>query len=416
MHVSLLRNDCKGGFRDVTREAGLADGRYASQLGVWADFDNDGFVDLFIGHEQGLSQLFRNRGDGTFENISRRSGIERTTFVKGAVAEDYDNDGYPDLFLSNQVGGDNLLYRNNRDGTFDEVARHAGVNQSWRSFATWFFDYDNDGWPDLFVASDYASVEESMRTYLGLPRTSGPLKLYRNTRDGRFEDVTTAVGLDKMLMPMGANFGDVDNDGYLDIYLGTGAPEWGSVVPNVLLRNAGAKTFTDISTSSGTGDIHKTHGIAFADLDGSGQKAILAGMGGAALADAHALRIFRNPGNDHKWLALKLVGVTSNRAAIGARIKVTVREQGGRTRSIYRTVNSGGSFGSSPLEQQIGLGRVSGRVDVEITWPASGTVQRFTGVAVNQVLEIAELAERYRKHERAHVRLGGAAGKHRSSP
>jgi hypothetical protein len=251
------------------------------------------------------------------------------------VAEDYDNDGYPDLFLSNQVGGDNLLYHNNHDRTFTEVGRAAGVNQSWRSFATWFFDYDNDGWPDLFVASDYASVEETMRTYLGLPRSSGPLKLYRNTHDGRFEDVTTAVGLDKMFMPMGANFGDVDNDGYLDIYLGTGAPEWGAIVPKVLLRNVAGKSFTDITESSGTGEIHKAHGIAFADLEGRGQKEILVSMGGAALADAHSIRLFRNPGNDNKWIALKLIGVKTNRAALGARIKVTVEDKDG---SLVRLV------------------------------------------------------------------------------
>jgi cytochrome oxidase Cu insertion factor (SCO1/SenC/PrrC family)/tetratricopeptide (TPR) repeat protein len=410
MPVSLLRNDCHGGFHDVTREAGLSGGLYASQLGVWTDIDNDGLVDLFIGNEQGPSQLFHNRGDGTFDNISHAAGIDRTTFVKGAVAGDYDNDGYQDLFLSNQVGGDNLLYHNNRNGTFSEVARVAGVGQSWRSFATWFFDYDNDGWPDLFVASDYASVEESMRTYLGRPRSSGTLKLYRNTRDGKFADVTSAVGLDKSLMPMGANFGDLDNDGWLDIYLGTGAPEWGSLVPNVLLRNAEGNAFVDVTDASGTGEIHKTHGIAFADLDGSGQKTILAGMGGAALADAHALRIFRNPGNDNKWIELKLAGVQTNRAALGARIKVTVKDTRGHSRAIYRTVDSGGSFGASPLEQQIGLGAAGNVADIEVTWPRSGTKQRFTGVAVNQTLAITEGAPTYRRLTRKRFVLGGEQG------
>jgi hypothetical protein len=409
MPLSLLRGDCRGRFQEVTKEAGLAEGLYATQLGVWTDIDNDGFVDLFVGDEQGPSQLFRNRGNGSFENVSRRAGVDRTTFVKGAVAADYDNDGDADLFLSNQVGGDNLLYRNRGDGTFEEVGRAAGVNQSWRSFATWFFDYDNDGWLDLFVASDYASVEETMRTYLGLPRASGTLKLYRNTHDGRFADVTAAVGLDKSLMPMGANFGDADNDGFLDIYLGTGAPEWGSLVPNVLFRNAGGRTFADVSDASGTGEIHKTHGIAFADLDRSGQSTIVVGMGGAALADAHAMRVFRNPGTDNKWIGLRLVGTRTNRAAIGARITVTVTDAHGRRQTFHRAVDSGGSFGASPLEQHVGLGGAGAVADVEVRWPVSRTVQRFARLAVGGSYEISEGEPAARRLERRPFVIGASA-------
>ncbi len=407
MPQSLLRNNCDGTFTDVTKQAGLADKLFATQAGVWTDIDNDGWVDLFIGNEQGPAQLFHNRGDGTFENISLSAGVNQSSFSKGVVAEDYDHDGYVDLFVSNLVG-DNFLYHNNHDLTFTNVAQQAGVQQSWASFATWFFDYDNDGWPDLFVASDYASVDETMRTYLGLPRSAGPLKLYKNMGDGTFKDVTKDVHLDKAFMPMGANFGDVDNDGYLDIYLGNGAPDWGSLAPKTLLRNDEGKGFTDITTSSGTGDLHKAHGIAFADLENNGQEDIAVTMGGAALSDWHAVRLFRNPGNDNNWLTVKLVGVKTNRAAIGARIKVTVENQGSGVRSIYRTVNSGGSFGSSPLEQHIGLGKSAKILDLEIWWPVSNTNQDFKDVSTNQFIQVKELDQDYAKLDRKQYRLGGA--------
>jgi hypothetical protein len=252
MPVSLVKNKCDGTFVDVTREAGLRDHLFASQNAAWADIDNDGWLDVFIGNEQGHSRLFRNRGDGTFTDITRTAGVERTMLLKGLVAEDYDNDGFPDFFLSN-IRGENALFRNKGNLTFEDVSQAAGVRQSFASFTTWFFDYDNDGWSDLFVASDYASIEAAIGTYVGRRRDLETSKLYRNTGRGTFEDVTASVGLDKVHMPMGANFGDADTDGFLDIYFGNGAPDYLSLAPNVLLRNAEAKAFTDVTAASGTG-------------------------------------------------------------------------------------------------------------------------------------------------------------------
>jgi tetratricopeptide (TPR) repeat protein len=405
MPLSLLRNNCDGTFTDVTRESGLSDHVFATQTAAWADIDNDGWLDLFVADEQGPSQLYHNRGDGTFENISLGAGVDRTQFSKGVVTADYDNDGYPDFFVSN-IRGENFLYHNNQDWTFTEVAAHAGVQQSWQSFGTWFFDYDNDGWPDLFVASDYASVEETMRTYLGLGHNAGPLKLYKNMRDGTFKDVTTEVGLDKVFMPMGANYGDLDNDGFLDFYLGTGNPSFGTLAPNVLMRNKGGKTFVDITASSGTGDLHKTHGIAFADLENNGNEDIVVQMGGAVPSDAHALRVFRNPGHDNHWIAIKLVGVKTNRAALGARVTVTTQGRDGEAHSFYRTVDSRGSWGASPLEQHVGLGAASGIRKVEIWWPTSNTRQEFKTVAMDQHIEIKEFARDYIKLNRHTYRIG----------
>jgi tetratricopeptide (TPR) repeat protein len=403
---SLLRNNCDGTFTDVTTQSGLAVPATSSQNAVWTDIDNDGFVDLFVGNEDTVSQLFLNKRDGTFENISHAAGVDRVMFTKGVAAGDYDDDGYPDIYVSN-LNGRNFLYRNNRNLTFTEVAESAGVPGPGRGFATWFFDYDNDGRKDIFATSYFISLEESARTYLGLPHNATTLKLYRNLGNGKFQDVTTQVGLDKVFMPMAANFGDIDNDGFLDMYLGTGSPSYGSLVPNVLLHNRGGQSFTDVTASSGTGELHKGHGIAFADLDDDGDEEILEELGGSTPGDAHALRLFENPGHGNDWISLRLVGVKTNRGAVGVRIKVTVENEGQGRRVIYRTVSSGGSFGASPLRQHIGLGKAARILDLEIRWPTSATEQHFQDVGKNQLLGIKEFARDYEKVDRRPVRLGG---------
>jgi tetratricopeptide (TPR) repeat protein len=404
--MSLLRNNCDGTFSDVTMASGLGE-PLQSQAAVWADIDNDGWLDLLVGNESGPSHLFRNKGDGTFEDISHAAGIDRVAFTKGVAAADYDNDGYVDFYVSN-LNGDHFLYHNNHDGTFTDVALEAGVQKPWQSFATWFFDYDNDGWPDLFVTSYYVSVDESVRSYVGLSPNAETLKLYKNLGGGKFRDVTSEVGLDRVFMPMGANFGDIDNDGYLDMYLGTGNPSYASMLPNVLLHNQEGKYFTDVTASSGTGELHKGHGVAFADIDNDGDEDLLTEIGGAVPGDSHAFRLFENPGNGNDWISLHLVGVKTNRAAIGAKIKVTVENEGHPPRFIFRTVGSGGSFGASPLTQHIGLGKSAKILDLEVTWPVSHSRQNFANVAPNRFLEIKEFAKEYDQLERHSFRLGGS--------
>jgi tetratricopeptide (TPR) repeat protein len=403
---SLLRNNCDGTFTDVTTATGLAKPATSTQAAAWADINNDGWLDLFIGNEENPSQLFLNKGGDGFEDISRSAGIDRVAFTKGVSAADYDNDGFVDFYASN-FKGSNFLYRNNHNNTFTDVSRAAGVPGPGFGFATWFFDYDNDGWSDLFATSYVTSVDESVRPYIGLAPNATRLKLYRNAGDGTFLDVTAELGLDKVYMPMGANFGDIDNDGFLDIYLGTGNPSYASLLPNVLLRNKDGKAFVDVTASSRTGELHKGHGVAFADLDNDGDQEIVAEIGGATPGDSHPLRLFENPGHGNDWIRLRLVGVKTNRAAIGARIRLTVEHEEGRTRAIHRVVGSGGSFGASPLEQHIGLGRSARIVEVEIWWPVSNTRQRVVGLGKNQTVEIAELARSYTTLERRPITLGG---------
>ncbi len=406
--MSLLRNNCHGVFTDVTEASGLTQ-PVSSMTAAWADINNDGLLDLFVGNEQGPSHLYLNLGNGKFKDISRSAGIDKKiATTKAVVAADYDHDGYVDFYLSNLTGPD-FLYHNNHNDTFTEVAKQAGVEDArGRKFPAWFFDYDNDGWPDLFVASYSVSVDETLRTYLGLPHDVNTLRLYRNLGNGTFADVTSQVGLDRVYMPMGANFGDIDNDGYLDIYLGTGNPSYNSELPHVLLRNDAGKRFVDVTASSGTGELHKGHGVAFADLDRRGYEDLLEVVGGAVPGDRSAFRLFENPGNNNKWINLKLVGVKTNRSAIGARIEVTVETETGGTQSFYRTVGSGGSFGASPLEQNIGLGNARRIRTIAVDWPVSHTRQVFHKVRMDQFLEIREFAKNYVKLDRPAVRLGGA--------
>jgi hypothetical protein len=406
---SLLRNNCNGTFTDVTDASGLGATVTSTQSAAWADIDNDGYLDLFIANENSPAQLFHNNGDGTFTEIGNSAGIDRTAFSKGVTAADYDNDGFVDFYVTNQ-NGVNFLYHNNGDKAFTEVGRQAGVQAPSFSFATWFFDYDNDGWPDIFVASYLNSIDETLKTYVGGSYNAETLKLYRNRHDGTFEDVTAKVGLDKVFMPMGANFGDIDNDGYLDIYLGSGSPSYTALLPHVLLWNDAGNSFVDITQSSGTGELHKGHGIAFADLSRSGHEDIVAETGGAVPGDEHAMRVFRNPGNNNDWLNVRLVGIKTNREAVGAQIKVTVQNGSEAPRSMYRVVGEASSFGANPTEQHIGLGPHAHGIVLDVWWPASGTRQHFGDVEKNEFIQVKEYATSYVRLNRVSFHLGAGNG------
>ncbi len=395
MRNSLLRSNSDGTFTDITLESGLSSRDHRTHSAAWADYDHDGWLDLFVGHEQTPSQLFRNRGDGTFEDVSRKAGVGRSAFTKGVTWGDYDNDGFADLYLSN-YGEENFLYHNNGNGTFTELARTLHVEKPLMSFPTWFFDYDNDGWLDLFVASFVPSVTEVARGFLGLPNQAETIKLYRNDGKGGFQDVTSRVSLNRVVPVMGANFGDLDNDGYLDLYLGTGAPSFAALMPNYVFRNRGGNSFVDVTSTTGTGHLQKGHGVAFGDLDNDGDEDIFVNVGGFVPGDEYNKVLFANPSRVNNWISIKLSGKKSNRAAIGARLKLTVIDATGKKSIRYREVNSGGSFGASSLQQETGLGRATSIETIEVWWPASNQRQVFHEVKPNQFIEIIEGQENYR--------------------
>jgi hypothetical protein len=406
MRNSLLRNNSDGTFTDVTQSSGLASSEHRTHSAAWADFDNDGWLDIFIGHEETPSQLFRNRGDGTFEDVTQRARVGRVAFTKGAAWGDYDNDGYPDLYVSN-YGEENFLYHNNQNGTFTEVGRQLHVEKPLMSFPVWFFDYDNDGWLDLFVASFVPSVTEVARGFLGLQPQAETMRLYRNDGKGGFQDVTKEMGLDRVVPTMGANFGDLDNDGFLDFYLGTGAPSYAALVPNFMFRNRSGRSFADVTAATGTGHLQKGHGVAFGDLDHDGDEDIYVNIGGFVPGDFYNKVLFANPAQGNNWISLRLTGSKSNRAAIGAKIKLTLVDANGQKSLRYREVSSGGSFGASSLAQEIGLGRAA-RIDtLEVWWPASKMHQVFRNLNAGQFIAIKEFEGNYQVLPLRTFKMGG---------
>ena len=396
MRPSLLKNDGKGGFTDATEEAGLLD-PVNSISASWADFDNDGWLDLFVCCEQQPNRLFRNRGDGTFENVAFKAGVAAPHSIwKGAAWIDFDGDRYPDLFLNNFTGM-GRLYRNNRDATFTDITQASGILGPRNGFSCWAFDYDNDGWPDIFATSYDHRVTGVLNGMLGEPFDGSTTKLFRNLGGKGFQDVSAATGVNLVFAAMGSNFADFDNDGYLDFYLGTGDPQFSTLVPNRMFRNLGGQRFADISGSSGTGHLQKGHGVACGDWRRAGLTDIVIEMGGAVHGDRYHNVLFANPGQGNHWLNVKLVGKKTNRSAIGARIKVVTA--GANPQTAYRWVSSGSSFGANPLEQSIGLGKAERVAELEIYWPTSDTTQTFRDLNADQFLEITELAKDYRRRD-----------------
>jgi hypothetical protein len=390
---SLLRNNGDGTFTDVTKEAGLLAPVHSTSA-AWADYDNDGFLDLFVCCRHQPSLLYRNKGDGTFEEVSARAGLADLTGVLGAAWIDFDNDDYPDLFVNVDLGTARL-YRNNRDGTFTDVTAKMGIDGPTNGFSCWAFDFDNDGWLDLFATTSHHTLEDVVKGLLDQPHDLPTSRLYRNRGGKGFQDVTREAGLDKVYAPMGSNFGDLDNDGYLDFYLGTGDPDLFMVVPNRLFKNVAGQRFAEITASSRTGHLQKGHGVAFGDWDRNGTADLFIQLGGAIPGDRYHNVLFQNPGQGNNWLNVKLVGRKTNRAAIGARIKVVTA--GDPPLTVQRHVSSGSSFGANPLEQHIGLGKAERVALLEIHWPTSGTTQVFRDVAVNQGIEVTEFATDYRR-------------------
>ncbi|HVS18176.1 MAG TPA: CRTAC1 family protein, partial [Planctomycetota bacterium] len=390
---SLLANDGQGRFRDVTYDAGLADPAWPTQTSAWCDYDLDGDLDLYVGNEcepsiRAPCQLFENRGDGTFVDVAERAGVENLHFAKSVAWGDVDEDGWPDLFVSNQ-NGPNRLYRNRGDGTFVDVAREAGVLRPLASFPSWFFDADGDGHLDLFVGAYLPALEPVARGRLGLPFRVETDALYLGDGKGGFRDVARAWGFTRPTLPMGANFGDLDQDGWLDIYLGTGYPAYEGLMPNVLWRNDRGRRFLDVTTAAGVGHLQKGHGVAFADFDEDGDTDLFVEMGGAFPGDAFVDALFENPGQGAHFLDVRLVGADRNTHGVGARLCLRAAEPDGSLRARYVHVGSGGSFGANPLRQRIGLAAAERVHSLEVRWPR-GHVQVFHDLPADTLVRVHE--------------------------
>ena len=398
---SLWQNDGHGHFEDVTHEAGLFS-EYPTQTAVWWDFNNDGWLDLFVGNESSArnrhrSELYVNNQDGTFSEEARSCGLALSSYVKATAVADVDRDGFLDLYVSN-FDAPNQLFRNAgiipgkpHLRSFQDIAKQAGVSDPIHSFPCWFFDFDQDGWQDLFVAGyQIKDVGEVAADYLGLPHQAEKARLFRNRGDGTFEDQTTLMGLDKVLHAMGSNYGDLNNDGFPDFYLGTGDPDLATLIPNRMFLNQAGQGFAEITTSGGFGHLQKGHGIAFADLDNDGDQDIYANMGGAYEGDTYRNALFMNPGQGNRWLKLQLRGVGCNRMGLGSRLEVRVMNEDGSRQTIHRVVRTGGSFGASPLRLELGLGSAVSIESLVIRWHGSGTTQTLVELPLDRCLSITE--------------------------
>jgi len=336
-----------------------------------------------LGLEKEFCSLYHNNGDGTFKEVSEKAGIRAPggRYGLGAVAFDYNNDGWPDLFVACD-STPNLLFRNNHDGTFTDVAMEAGVavngdGQEQANMGVAVGDYDGDGWFDLF-----------------LPHFSDdtPL-LLRNMKGEFFDDLTTAAGLavNTQYVCWGVSFVDLDNDGWLDLFHVTGTvyPEVEKVIPEykyrtqrVVYRNLGDGSFEEVSGLCGSAVLapHASRGCAFGDFDNDGRVDVLI----MNVSEPPSLLKNENRSGNH-WLSVKLIGTHSNRSAIGARVTITA----GGKKQIREVLSGSGYLSQSDLRQHFGLGPANKAEKIEIRWP-NGQVEQAGSAQADQFLTIME--------------------------
>lgn len=353
---TLFRNNCDGTFTDFTEEAGVGD--YGSGEAVtWADYNNDGYLDIYIVNLGEPNVLYRNNGDETFSDVSSSAGVDDWRLGENAAWADYDNDGFQDVYISNRDR--NTLYHNEGDGTFTDVSIEAGVADWGHGHGIAWGDYNKDGLLDLYLVN-----------------RQKPNVLYRNNGDGTFTDVAPEAGVDdNELYTVGTQFLDFDNDGDLDIYNTSAAT-------NRLFSNNNDGTFTDVTDLAGVGDYGRLgNGMAWGDYNNDGYPDIYV----VNWEDGCAL--FRNNLHENNWIKLKLTGTESNRSATGTRIEVRVGDD-----VQVGEVNGGSGFLSqNSMIAHFGLGQVPSVDEITIRWP-SGIVTVLEDVAVNQVLEIEEVS------------------------
>ncbi|MGH9400610.1 MAG: CRTAC1 family protein [Terriglobia bacterium] len=466
-HTHLLKNNRDGTFTDVTEKSGL--GRSGWQTGVCVgDYDNDGWDDLFLtfwGHDV----LFHNNGDGTFTDVSKKAGVQKNEvrWGSGCCFLDYDRDGRLDLFVANYIvfdidkvpapgqtsncqykgfptmcgprglpGGSNILYHNNGDGTFTDVSEKAGILKTGPRYSITpvAYDFDNDGWPDIYVAVDsepsilFHNNHNGTFTDVGVmagvaynedgQEQSGmgvgvadyncdgnldlfktnfsddTCDLYRNNGDGTFQDVTfvSGVGVNTQYVGWGCGFVDYDNDGWADIFQANGHvyPEIDSLhldetfkEPRIVYHNLGNGKFRDVSKLMGPGvsEKHSSRGCAFGDYDNDG------GIDALVLNMNETPSLLHNAGGAKKnWIKLKLMGTRCNRTAIGARVYVTT----GKHRQMDEVASGGSVMSQSDLRLHFGLGEAKFADLIEVKWPTTWKIEKFTHVAANQIITIKE--------------------------
>ena len=467
----LFKNNRDGTFTDVTAKAGLAHSGWGQGVCI-GDYDNDGFEDLFVAYF-GKNALYHNNGDGTFTDVTERAGVAGNgkRWNSGCAFVDYDRDGKLDLFVANYIdldlatapvpesgpclykgvmvacgppglnGGKNILFRNNGDGTFTDVSQNSGILDANGTYGLGVLtgDFDNDGWPDIYVANDSApsalyqnqkngkfvdialeagcalSADGKPQAGMGVSAADYDLdgnldivktnfagdtpSLYHNLGRATFEDATFPAGLGKhtQYLGWGCGFFDFDNDGWPDILICNGhvypeveqlRTEAGYEQRKLLYRNLRNGKFEDISESAGPGISvpSASRGCAFGDFDNDGDVDFVVNC----VNDVPQL-VRSDSSLDNNWIKIRTIGTKSNRSGIGARLRCVVEMPGeARPHQQIDEVRSGGSFFSqNDLRVHFGLGRAQ-KVDLlEIHWP-SGVVDTLKDLAVNELVYVKE--------------------------
>jgi hypothetical protein len=460
----LYKNNRDGTFSDVTDKAGLRDVGWACGVCV-GDYNNDGFEDLFCTYF-GQNKLYRNNGDGTFTDVTRQAGLSNASprWGAGCTFLDYNRDGHLDLFVSNYVQFDfklvpkpgqnsncswkgipvecgprglprgfHSLYRNNGDGTFKDVSAEAGISaQKSYGMTVVAADFDEDGWPDIYVACDSTPSLLFMNNHDGTFREEGVVRgvalsedgeeqagmgigvgdyaldghldlfkthftedtngLYRNDGKANFEDVTriARIGVETRFICWGTGIVDLDNDGHPDIFLVAGnvypniektLPQYPDKCPRIVFRNLGNGTFEELIKEAGPGvsDEHSSRGCAFGDFDNDGDLDILI----VNLNEPPSLLRNDLRGASH-WLKLKLMGTKSNRSAIGARVVVRY----GKKMQAQEVLSQSSFYSVNDSRLHFGLGPEKS-ADIAIRWP-SGLHEELKGVAADQLIVVKE--------------------------
>lgn len=373
----LLLNQGNDQFVEDAPAAGVINTWGRGRSVAWGDYNNDGYPDLLLGNLKTDLVLYQNNGDGTFTNVTVAAGLGSLQYVEVAFA-DYDNDGFPDIFCTDVlVSGpaNDLLMRNNGNGTFTDVTEEAGIMPVSNGRSIAWGDYNNDGYLDLFISRG----------------TDVPIKqtLYQNNGNGTFTDVTDQAGLGTLSNNRAAAWADFDNDGYLDLYVVNSGTDPGGKGPNYLYRNNRNGTFTDVATRAGVEALvlSRGRGAAWTDYDEDGFLDLFVTNGEDNTDYVSGPQIlYHNSTNANHWLKIQLAGTTSSRQGLGAKVTVKV----GRT-SQYRENNGASghylSQGATPLH--FGLGKATVVNQVIVNWP-SGQTQILRKVLANQELVVTE--------------------------
>jgi hypothetical protein len=461
----LYRNNRNGTFADVTERAGLLRTGWASSVTV-GDYNNDGFEDLFVTY-WGRNVLYRNNGDGTFTDVTKEAGLldARTRWGAGCAFLDYNRDGHLDLFVSNYLefdltkvpkpGGNtncnwkgipvncgprglppagHSLYRNNGNGTFTDVSQAAGISRATGTYGMTVAaaDFDNDGWPDIYIACDSTpslyfrnqhdgtfaeeglergiAVNEDGMEQAGMGLGIGDFDLdgnldifkthfsddtnvlYRNNGKGVFDDVTIRSGLavETRFIGWGAGIADFDNNGLPDLFFATGSvypevekklPNYPYRTPRVVFRNLGGGKFEELIEEAGPGvaAVHPSRGCAFGDFDNDGDLDIVI----VNLNEPPSLLRNDLAGGNH-WLKVKLLGTKSNRSAIGARVTATY----GGKRQAQEVLSQSSFYSVNDRRLHFGLGSAE-TADLDVRWP-SGETASYPKVSADQLVVIEE--------------------------